>query len=133
MTLTDAQKRQIICVRIENAEQAARDAETLLGDVSLRGAANRIYYAVFHTVSALALSQGASFRKHSSLLTYFHKNFIKAGILDRAHGRTVQKAADDRTDADYSDFVEFTTEQITLRLKECRAFIIAAKEWLDIC
>ncbi len=132
MTLTNDQKIQIICVRIENSEQAMRDAETLLDDGSLRGAANRIYYSVFHAVSALALSRGASFKKHSSLLTYFHKEFIKEGVLDRVHGRTVQKAADDRTDADYSDFVNFTTDQITLRLKECRAFIVAAKEVLTI-
>jgi len=132
VTLTDEQRTQIISVRIANAEQAMRDAETLLDGGSLRGAANRIYYAVFHTVSALALSRGASFKKHSSLLVYFHKEFIKTNILERSHGRTVQKAADDRTDADYSDFVNFTTEQITLRLKECRSFIVAARELLEI-
>jgi uncharacterized protein (UPF0332 family) len=132
VTLTADQKKQIIRVRIENAEQAIRDAEILLDEGSLRGAANRIYYSVFHAVSALALSRDASFKKHSSLLTYFHKEFIKEGVLDRVHGRTVQKAADDRTDADYSDFVNFTTDQITLRLKECRDFIVATKELLDI-
>lgn len=132
MTLTNDQKKQIICVRIENAEQAMQDAKILLDDGSLRGAANRIYYSVFHAVSALALSRGASFKKHSSLLTYFHKEFIRSGVLDRVHGRTVQKAADDRTDADYSDFVDFTTDQIALRLKECGALIVSVKALLDI-
>ena len=124
MTLTTEQKREIIAVRIENAYQAIKDAEMLLENDSLRGAASRLYYSVFHAVSALALSQGMAFKKHASLLTYFHKEFIKSGLLDRSHGRTVQKASDDRTDADYSDFVNFTTEQIELRLKECRLFLI---------
>lgn len=132
MTLTDDQKAQIIAVRVENAEQALRDAGRLLNDSSLRGAANRVYYAVFHAVSALALSRGVSFKKHDSLLTYFHKEFIKGGVLDRSHGRAVQKAADDRADADYSDFVSFTTERIATRLEEGRAFLDSAKKLLGL-
>ena len=116
---------------MENAEEALHDAERLLDDGSLRGAANRIYYAVFHAVSALALSRGVSFKKHGSLLTYFHKEFVRTGILDRAHGRAVQKAADDRSDADYSDYVTFTTAQITVRTKECRALLDRIAELVE--
>ncbi len=52
---------------------------------------------------------------------------MKSGVLDRAHGRSVQKAADDRSDADYSDSITFTTEQIALRVQECRALVDAVK------
>jgi uncharacterized protein (UPF0332 family) len=131
MSLTDDQRSEILRIRLENAKEALHDAESLLDDGSLRGAANRIYYAVFHAVSALALSRGVSFKKHGSLLTYFHREFVKTGVLDRAHGRAVQKAADDRSDADYSDYVTFTTEQISTRTKECRALLDAITEQVN--
>ena len=118
MSLTDNQRNEVVKIRLANAEEALHDATHLLDDGSLRGAANRIYYAVFHAVSALALSRGVSFKKHGSLLTYFHREFVKPGVLDRAHGRAVQKAADDRSDADYSDYVTFNEARYFIHLSE---------------
>jgi len=120
MTLTDEQTRDIVTLRLESAAQALADAETLLKAGSLRGAANRVYYGMFHAVSALAVQDGKSFKKHSGLITFFQKEYAKPEVLDRRHGRALQKAFDDRSEADYEDRTELTVEQVTERVREAR-------------
>lgn len=97
---------------------------------SLRGAANRAYYAMFYAVSALAVSRGRSFRKHSGLIAYFQKEFVVTGFLNRKHGRALQKTFEDRSEADYQDYVKLTREQIQFRIREASGLITAVKELL---
>jgi uncharacterized protein (UPF0332 family) len=83
MTLAEEDLKALAKVRLENADKALDDAKTLFERDSLRGAANRAYYAMFYAVSALAVSRGRSFRKHSGLITYFQKEVILTGFLNR--------------------------------------------------
>lgn len=47
------------------------------GERDYKGAANRSYYAIFHTMrSVLALDQ-IDFSKHSGVSAYFRKEYIK--------------------------------------------------------
>jgi len=132
MTLTEDQCVQLAAVRMENAQQALQDARRLLDAGSLRGAANRAYYAMFFAASALSVSRGVSFKKHATLIGFFQKEFVRGGLLDRSHGRSLQKAFDDRSEADYEDFVQFTEEQIRTRLAEAEAFTEAVRTCLQV-
>ena len=131
MILSDDQRREVIGARMANAREALADAETLAGSGSLRGAANRVYYSMFYAVSALAILRGQSFKKHAALISFFHREYIKSGMLDRKHGRALQKAFDDRSEADYEDHVEFTDEQVTGRIQEARDLIQAAVNHIE--
>ncbi|MBD3308314.1 hypothetical protein GF339_17905 [candidate division KSB3 bacterium] len=48
---------------------------------------NRIYYAMFYAVSALALLQGFSTSSHAQLRGYFNREFVKTGIISIELGR----------------------------------------------
>jgi uncharacterized protein (UPF0332 family) len=76
MTLSEEDRKVLTKVRLENADSTLDDAQPLFERNSLRGAANRAYYAMFYALSALAVSQGRSFRKHSGLIAYFQKEFV---------------------------------------------------------
>ena len=130
MPITEEDREALIKVRIENAKSTLEDASQLLKSGSLRGAANRIYYAMFYAVSALAISQGLSFRKHTTLISFFQKEFSKTGIFDRKHGRALQKAFEDRSEADYQDYMKLTNEQIALRMNEATELIDAVDSYI---
>jgi len=130
MTINDEQKAEVIGIRLENAHQALKDAEVLLKSGSCRGAINRAYYAMFYAVSALAISRGQVFRKHAALISFFQREFAKPELLDRKHGRALQKAFEDRSEADYEDYIDLNTGQVEDRLREAGSFIGAIEDSL---
>jgi uncharacterized protein len=89
------------------------------------GAVNRIYYAMFYAVSALAFSRGFSTSSHSQLRGYFNREFVKTGIIPIHHGQAYGVAFDSRKKGDYDDLVEFEREQV-------QAMLIEAEHFLDV-
>jgi uncharacterized protein (UPF0332 family) len=80
---------------------------------------------MFHAVSALALDRQVSHKTHSGLIAFFQRDFVKAELFDRSHGRALQKAFEDRSDADYDDVINISDEQIDRRLDEAKHFVEA--------
>jgi uncharacterized protein (UPF0332 family) len=74
---------------------------------------------------------GESFKKHSGLIAFFQKEYARSERLDRKHGRALQKAFDDRSDADYEDSVEFSVDQMANRVAEARAFVKAVTRHIE--
>ena len=59
--------------RINRAEETLEEVKLAIENGRFHLAANRIYYAAFYIVSALALSRGFKTSKHSQLLSWFNK------------------------------------------------------------
>jgi len=130
MPLNDSEKKNIINVRLENAAKVLNDAKLLCETESYRSAVNRVYYSMFYAVSALAIKKNNNFKKHSALITFFHREFIKTNIFDRKHGRALQKAFEDRSESDYQDFIIFSKEKVLLRIQDAEKFISVIKNYL---
>ncbi|MDP2300938.1 MAG: HEPN domain-containing protein [Ignavibacteria bacterium] len=77
MTLREEERSIIIQYRIKQAGQALDDADFLLENKRLSLAANRIYYALFYSISAIALKENFSTSKHKQLIGWFNKKYIK--------------------------------------------------------
>ena len=65
MKLSKEQRTDIIRVRLENAKSSINEAKLLLRSKAIRGAANRVYFAMFYAVSALTIFKERSFSKHT--------------------------------------------------------------------
>lgn len=96
----------LIEYRLEQADQALSDAEFLLEAQRFRAATNRLYYACFYSATAALLTKDLQFSKHSALVTFFDKTFIKTGILALEHSRTLHLAFNERQEDDYKPFAE---------------------------
>ena len=130
MKLSDEERSNIIQVRLEDARNVFADAQLLLEHGSLRSAANRVYYAMFYAISALTIFKGRTFSKHTGVISYFQKEFVKTKIFSRDHGRAIQKAFEDRSEADYRDYLKITSEDIQQRIKEADALINAISDYV---
>lgn len=118
----------LIRLRLASAEEALRDAGILRQSGSLRGATNRVYYAMFYAASALALHEGQSFRKHAGLIAYIHKEWVATGRLEKQHGRALQRAFENRSEGDYQDILRSTAEDIDQGLADVIAFLQAVRK-----
>jgi len=128
VTLLPEERQTVISLRMQNAEEALSDAGVLLERNSLRGAANRLYYAVFHALSALALGDGKLFAKHQGIISFFHADCVRTGRFEKRLGRVVQQAFEDRTEADYEDDVSFSEDVLRARIRDVRELINVVKQ-----
>jgi len=128
----EQKKHQLARYRIKQAEESLEEAEfLLLGRKSPRSVINRAYYAMFYAVLALLVYEPYSSSKHSGVLSYFNKRFIKEGIFDKNLGRSINKAFELRQRGDYREYVELTYEQVEPFIEEARVFVQKVKDYLE--
>ena len=94
------------------------------GNKSPSSVINRAYYSMFYSILALLIFEPYSSSKHSGVLSYFNRRFIKGGIISRDIGRSVNKAFDIRQRGDYR-------EQISLNPDQVEPFIVWADRLIE--
>ena len=124
------EKQTLISYRTERSEEALEEAKLALDNNKLNLAANRIYYAGFYIVSALALKEDFSTSKHAQLLGWFNKNYVKTGKVTQEFGQTYQMSFRERQEADYEDLVSFEKDDLTDKLEQMKLFVGKIKELL---
>ena len=123
MTLNEKDKKELIKYNIERANKAINDVEFLIENEKYYLATNRIYYGIYYSLSALALKHSFQTSKHTQLIGWFNKNFVKNGILEKRFGKYIQNAFEQRMEGDYGTFVNFEKEEIDNSLKEMKEVI----------
>jgi len=130
MTVKDKQI-QLAKYRLKQAEESLDEAVFLLsGRKSPRSIINRIYYGMFYAVLALLIFEPFSSSKHSGVLSYFNKRFIKEGIFPEELGSSINKAFELRQGGDYREYVELTVEQVDPFIEKARVFIEKVGDYL---
>lgn len=74
----DEQDKVLSAYRLSKAKQCLKSAEVILhigDDYNL--VINRSYYAVFHGMRSVLALEGKDFEKHSAVISYFRKEYIK--------------------------------------------------------
>lgn len=90
--------------RFERAKEAFADAKVLLEQKSFASSVNRSYYAIFHALRAVTALDGFDSGKHSGVIAYMNKTYVKEGIFDRQLSKILDTAFRLREKADYDDF-----------------------------
>ena len=116
--------KALIDYRLDEANEALRDAELLLEASRYRAAANRLYYAAFYAAIAVLLSRRLEYSKHSAVIAFFDREFIRTGILPREYSRTLHRAFSERQQDDYMPFVEMDPDELNRLLTDVRAMIV---------
>jgi len=128
---TAENKRDLALYRLHEAEESLDEAKFLFdGHKSPRSVINRAYYAMFYSILALLIFEPYSSSKHTGILSYFNRRFIKGGLLSEDLGRAVNKAFDLRQRGDYREQVIITPEQVAPFLDWARKFIDSVKDYL---
>jgi len=115
--------KALISYRIQQAKDAREEAEILFEKGKLRGALNRIYYSMFYATLALLASKELSSSKHAGVISLFHREFVKTGMISTQVARSLNIAFDLRTKSDYREFIEIEQIQINELLEASYGFI----------
>jgi uncharacterized protein (UPF0332 family) len=119
--------QRLIAYRLQEAKEAREEAEILLHNGKLRGATNRVYYAMFYAALALLASKQLTASKHSGVISLFHKEFVKTGLISPETAKFLDIAFDLRNKIDYREFVVPDESVVQELLKESEIFIEAVE------
>jgi uncharacterized protein (UPF0332 family) len=88
---------------LRKADAALASAKRDLDASDLDGAANRLYYAMFHAARAALLSIGKRAQgRHGTIIALFGLSFCKDGPLPTDLGRALNEAQELRVEGDYA-------------------------------
>lgn len=129
---TKEKQIQLARYRLKQAEESFEEAIYLLsGQKSPRSIINRVYYGMFYTILALLIFEPYFSSKHSGILSYFNKRFIKEKIFPEDLGRSINKAFELRQRGDYREYIELTYDQVKPFIEEGKEFLQKVKNYLE--
>lgn len=114
---------ELIRYRLARASESLQEAEQLLQQGHVNTFVNRLYYACFYAVLALSIPREFSSSKHSGVRAFFHKEFVKTGLLEVRLGNLYDRLFDTRQKADYVDLVFFDASEVGPWLDEAKEFV----------
>ena len=79
-------------------------AKLLLNMGKYKAAVNCSYYAVFHGLRAVTALDRFDSSKHSGVIAYFNRYYVKEGIFDKTISKMLDSCYRLREKADYQDF-----------------------------
>ena len=110
-------------LRLDQAKQCLVSANALLQINDLRGAVNRAYYAIFHAMRSVLILEGKDFAKHSGVISYFRREYIKNGVFATDISDTITELFNNRSSGDYDDYFEFTDVEVKEMIVEANHFV----------
>jgi len=112
------------------ADEAFREMETLKANGLFAGAVIRGYYAIFNAACAMLSSINLTYSKHSAVISFFGKEFVKSGKVDPEFHTILREAFELRRDAEYDIYSEIDEIAAKVILEFATNFINMAKEYL---
>ena len=123
------ERETLSALRLSQAKQCLVSAEALLQINVERGAVNRAYYAVFHAIRSVLILEGKDFAKHSGVISYFRKEYIKTGVFSADISDTITDLFNSRSSSDYDDHFDFSKDEVVELLKESADFVAVIEEY----
>ena len=128
----DSSEIQILAkYRLEQAKENLEEAEVLFNNNKFKGANNRAYYSIFHAIKAILALEQTDFKKHSSVIAYFNKEYISKNIFPRELGKRVSESRFYREKSDYVDFYMVTKEESKEQIDTAKLMIEKAEEYIN--
>lgn len=110
--------------RLEKAKDLVTQAKILHLNKKYDGSINRSYYAVFNAMRSLLALLKLDSSKHSGVLSYFDRYFVKTMIIEKKFSKIAHAAFEIRQDNDYEDFYQPSEEESEIQLQNCKDFIM---------
>lgn len=123
MGLTNDERVSLVELRIDKAKRFLDEANRMIELELWDMAANRFYYACFHTAQALLVCYGLSAHTHAGTLGVFGKNFVKTERIDKELGAFFSRMEQLRMKADYNCEYDVTKEDVESMAKPAHLFL----------
>ena len=116
--------------RLSKAKDLIQDARLLYNADQWASANNRAYYSLFHAMRAVLALQQMDFKKHTAVISTFHKDYINTGAFDKRYSTVITNASIVRNHSDYDDFYVCTQEETSDLIHDVHDFLLSVEAYL---
>ena len=130
MSLNDEERSIVVRLQLEKAH-ANFNQRPLLRDAGYwDNVANRLYYALFHAVSALLINDGYSVGSHRGAVGTFGQHYVTTGIFTVDEGKHYSRLQGLREKADYNCTYNATEQDIEPKIEPTRQLIKKIEKYI---
>ena len=121
--MTGENKRANAAAELARCDESLRAARLLIDADLLSDAESRLYYAAYHAVVALLLTQELEPRSHAGVTQMLGLHFVKTGRLSADDARLFARLQKYRLEADYSTAFVLTKPALEEDFSACSALV----------
>ena len=118
--------------RIKRAWEMLEAAKENLKIGQYKTALNRSYYAVFHAMRAANILRGFDSSKHSGVIAFFTKEFLKTEYMDRKLSFIIKSSSLLREKSDYDDFFIANRTEAEKQVENAGLFVAEVERFINI-
>ena len=130
MSLREEDRNVLVILELEKSDKTLSEMEVQLQNGLWGLAANRLYYALFHAVSALLISEKHEVGTHRGAVNKFSLFFVKTGLFSLAEGKLYSQLQKLREDGDYNCSIDIDQADIEEKVKPTKELIGHIKQYI---
>ena len=130
MSLTDEQRKIIIDLELERSDKMMSQIPALQELGFWDTIANRLYYALFHAVTAMFIYDGLEVSTHRGMVRNFGVHYVQTELFSREEGRFYSQLQTQREQADYNCKYDSTEDTIKPIKDKTEALIEHIKSYI---
>ena len=123
MSLVKEKRDTVISLEIAKAFTTQEEVDLLVEKGYWNAAANRLYYSVFHAVSALLIHDGIRIKSHKGAGVMLNQHYIQTNKISPELGKLYRRLELMREESDYNCFYNTSPEELKKELEPAREFI----------
>ena len=131
MSLKEDDRRIIVTLELERVDKTLKEMEVQRQNSLWGMVANRLYYSLFHAVSALLVSDGHEVGTHRGAVNRFSLYYVKTGIFTAEEGRLYSQLQGLREDGDYNCSIDIQQHEAEEKIEPTRRLIAKIKQYIE--
>ena len=130
MNLKEEDRQNMVSLELEKADSTFAEHEGLTEKGYWNTLANRLYYALFHAVSALLINDSREVGSHRGAAIRFHQYYIRTGVFTEDEGSFYSQMETLREKSDYNCFFKVSEADVKSRIEPTRQLIEKIKRYI---
>lgn len=130
MSLKEEDRKVIVALELEKVDKTWMQIDTQIQAGLWDMAANRLYYSLFHAVSALLIFDHHEVGTHRGAVNKFSLFYVKTGIFTKDDGRLYSRLQQLREDGDYNCSIDVEQEEVEEKIESTRQLIEKIKQYI---
>jgi len=130
MNLKEEDRQIMVSLELEKADSTFAEHEGLTEKGYWNTLANRLYYALFHAVSALLINDSREVGSHRGAAIRFHQYYVRTGVFTEDEGSFYSQMETLREKSDYNCFFKVSEADVKSRIEPTRQLIEKIKRYI---
>ena len=131
MSLREEDRQVIVMLELEKADKTLAQLQIQIEAGLWELAANRLYYALFHAVSALLVHDKHEVGTHRGAVGKFSLFYVKTGIFSKEEGRLYSQLQSLREDGEYNCYIDIDKEEVEAKIEPTQMLIDKIKTYIQ--